>query len=352
MRRGLISAAVTAVVAGGSFAFAAPASAATIEVGPGQSIQAAVNRAHPGDTIIVKPGVYAGSVKITKDDITLRGSGASKSGTVIVPKAGLKRCQHGVFGICIFGKPMGKGQFDRVSGTRVSGFMLKDFDAIGIVTFQATRVVIAHNVTVDTGEYGITSFESTHVRFAYNRAKGGGEAGFYFGDSPHGDAVIVGNIATGANQGFFFRDSGVGAALHNNAHGNCAGFVLLNTSGPGGVHDWLLRDNQVHNNDRFCKSEDGPPLSGIGIGIAGGRNNTIAHNDVWANRPAKDVPFAGGIVLVSSKPFGGSVESGNLIKGNIAYKNRPADIVWDGQGQRNRFVNNHCGRSIPNGLCH
>jgi len=40
----------------------ATASARTIDVFPGHSIQAAVNRAHSGDVIDVHPGVYQGSV--------------------------------------------------------------------------------------------------------------------------------------------------------------------------------------------------------------------------------------------------------------------------------------------------
>jgi pectin methylesterase-like acyl-CoA thioesterase len=47
-------------------------SSGTIVVGPGESIQAAVNKANPGDTVLVKPGVYHQSVQIRTDGITLR----------------------------------------------------------------------------------------------------------------------------------------------------------------------------------------------------------------------------------------------------------------------------------------
>jgi nitrous oxidase accessory protein NosD len=39
-------------------AFALPAEAKTIRVHKGQSIQAAVDRAKPGDRVLVSPGVY------------------------------------------------------------------------------------------------------------------------------------------------------------------------------------------------------------------------------------------------------------------------------------------------------
>ena len=70
-----------------AFAAAGQASAATthqarpaaiIVVSPGQSIQAAVNHAHPGDTVLLRRGVYHQSVQIRTDGITLRGSGNSR----------------------------------------------------------------------------------------------------------------------------------------------------------------------------------------------------------------------------------------------------------------------------------
>ncbi|MFF8810797.1 right-handed parallel beta-helix repeat-containing protein [Streptomyces pactum] len=51
-------------------------------VRPGQSIQAAVDAARPGDTVLVLPGVYRESVHITVSGLTLRGSGRA---TVLMP---------------------------------------------------------------------------------------------------------------------------------------------------------------------------------------------------------------------------------------------------------------------------
>src|SRR3954470_8324557 len=59
-------------------ATASPASAHDSElvVGPGESIQAAVDRAHSGDTIVVRPGTYRQNVVVAKDGIKLVGFGA------------------------------------------------------------------------------------------------------------------------------------------------------------------------------------------------------------------------------------------------------------------------------------
>jgi len=93
------------------------ASASTIDVHPGQSIQAAVNNAHAGDVIVVHPGTYHGSVAIRKNFITIRGAGDSASGTVLKPKAGSKRCGHSSAGFCVIGKKTAAGVVP-VKGTR------------------------------------------------------------------------------------------------------------------------------------------------------------------------------------------------------------------------------------------
>jgi hypothetical protein len=62
---------------------------------------------------------------------------------------------------------------------------------------------------------------------------------------------------------------------------------------------------------------------------------------------------SGGIVVASAaKLTKGANPSHDTIVGNRAFLNRPADLIWDGTGVANRFVRNHCGKSIPRGLCH
>jgi hypothetical protein len=61
----------------------ATAAAATVHVHRGHSIQAAVNSADPGDTIVLDRGRYFQSVGIIKPGITLRGAGSGRHGTVL-----------------------------------------------------------------------------------------------------------------------------------------------------------------------------------------------------------------------------------------------------------------------------
>src|SRR5215218_4221890 len=104
-------------------AASASASAATIDVLPGDSIQAAVNKAHPGDVIVVHRGVYRESIQIKKDHLALRGAGDSRNGSVIKPEAHTNRCEGGSTGICVLA-PAG-GQGGAIAGTRISGFRVQ-----------------------------------------------------------------------------------------------------------------------------------------------------------------------------------------------------------------------------------
>jgi hypothetical protein len=240
-----------------------------------------------------------------------------------------------------------------VVNVHISGFRVRGFPAFGMVAFGARGAEFAHNVYINNGEYGGTAFNSVATRLLFNTATGSGEAGFYIGDSPTADARVVGNRAfDNKHTGFLFRDASHAVATNNRAYHNCTGFTLLNTGAPGGVHAWDISGNEVYQNNRVCPGgSETPPLSGTGIGLVGARNNVVEHNRVWGNQPGGPSAFPGGIVLQSGKSSGGSVEAGNLIAGNHAHANKPADIVWDGKGRNNRFVNNDCGRSDPDGLC-
>src|SRR5262249_11736225 len=120
MRRLSVGVLAVALAAGLSIAYAGAASASSsgiaskrIVIGPGQSIQQAIDNARPGTTSVLRPGVYHQMVLIRKDNITLRGSGARR--TVLKPPrhgpANLCSTVFGQTGICILAqrvRPNGK----------------------------------------------------------------------------------------------------------------------------------------------------------------------------------------------------------------------------------------------------
>jgi nitrous oxidase accessory protein NosD len=330
-------------------ALAGPASAATIHVHPGQSIQAAVRAADPGDQIVVRAGVYRESVAIKTNHLNLRGAGDRRGGTVIKP-GNDQRCDGGTSGICVNPHRTSSGGRVATRDVHITGFRIQGFRDFGAAAFGARDTLFRNNTFVRNREYGAAAFASRRTSMFHNVAKGAEEAGFYIGDSAHSGAVLRGNKARRNHQfGFFFRDSSHGLARHNLAVQNCIGMILFNTGAPGGVRHWRVSDNRVLRNNRRCPGN--PPTSGIGIALVGAQANVVRHNSVRGNRPTGSAFFPGGIVLFSSAPFGGTVSAHNRIVRNRAFGNRPDDIFWDGDGQGNSFANNRCRRSQPNGLC-
>jgi nitrous oxidase accessory protein NosD len=113
-----VSAAALAVTVGA-------AQAATIVVNPGQSIQAAINIANPGDTILVRPGVYHETLLIQTDHPKLQGAMAS----IQPPVSPTTFC--GWIGICVIG----------TSGDTVSGFLVTGFSDSGIFAYGTNHPI-------------------------------------------------------------------------------------------------------------------------------------------------------------------------------------------------------------------
>jgi nitrous oxidase accessory protein NosD len=328
---------------------------ATLVVSPGSGtpIQNAVNRAHAGDTIKVRPGRYAENVVVTKS-LTLMGSGWGKNGTVLTqPKKPRKTTCEDSNGICVTGRLDKKGNVVRaVAHVKVTGFEVRGFSGSGVVGFGTDDFRAWHIKAVGNKEYGVTSFHGTNSRLTDNDATGSGEAGIYLGDSPKARGWVGHNNAWNNAIGVLVRDSTGVTVAGNRADGNCAGILSVNT-GEGAIAggDMTLRDNRANGNSRHCAAEeDVPPLSGIGIGLAGVHNVKVTHNTADGNRKTGASIASGGIAVFSTKSIGGADARDNRVVGNEALGNRPYDLFWDRKGKNNVFKNNKHSTSSPANL--
>ncbi len=334
--------------------------AATIVVSPGQSIQAAVNHARPGDTVLLKRGVYHQSVQIRTDGITLRGSGNSLQGTVLKPPA---RKPHtlctgafGLTGVCILAKkvnPKNGAVLQVVSTDTITGMYVTGFPANGVFGYGTNGLTVTNVSAVNDGDYGISRFVSTRTLFAGDTAVGNDEAGFYVGDSPDADTVVRDNLAVGNQFGIFVRHARGVTVFHNVAIKNCEGILVLDDGQKGGAGNAAILRNVAAGNNKFCaKTKDTPVnVEGGGILLLGATNTLVAHNAVSGNA-GRQFNSGGIVVLSASKISHGSNPNHDTIAANHAFHNRPADLIWDGTGVGVQFVANHCGTSRPAGLCH
>src|SRR5829696_1828984 len=140
-------------------------------VGPGESIQKAINAADPGDTIVVK-GMHREDVVIHKDGIKLRGEDA-----VIEPPAEADSpCAPEA--ICIKGDmnfQTGEITGPRVSDVSVSGFTIRDFqETFAIDVLHARNATVTGNRVVGNagGGIGVTSL-SINTTIVKNHVIGG-----------------------------------------------------------------------------------------------------------------------------------------------------------------------------------
>jgi hypothetical protein len=331
----------------------------TIVVQPGQSIQKAIDTASAGSTILVKAGVYKESVQITTDRITLRGSDSEHGKTVIEPLTGgpTNSCSQafGPTGVCVLGTLDAQGQVTRpVTGVTIKNLTVQDFPGNGVFGFGTDRLTVSNVVALRNGVYGIARFNSTRSRIADNVARDSAEAAIYVGDSPNAETTVVDNLTTGSGIGLFVRDSTGVTVEENRATRNCVGILALNTGmGAIAAGNYRLRNNSVTENNKACPPSEGPPTSGLGIVLAGTHDVRVEENRALRNQPTGPSPLgSGGIAVISTKGMGGADPVNNTVVDNTALNNKPFDILYDGTGTGNRFVENRCQTSQPPGLCH
>jgi hypothetical protein len=325
-------------------------------VRPGDSIQAAVDAASPGDTIMVRAGTYRESVRIQTDGLTLRAQG---SVTLKPRDYGDGQCYlpgH-VAGFCVvpadFDPSVGS-YTRRVRDVTITGFHIIGFDD-GVFGFGTENLRVSHVVAINNRDYGVASFDGIRTRFTRNATSGSQDAGIYVGDSVEANAVVTNNRSWDNALGILIRHSHKVVVSHNKVWGNCLGVFLLSDIEAGGSGHITVQHNRVRANNNVCPAFEGflPDLGGGGIVLAGSQHDIIFHNVVTENRG--NTLFSGGIVLITNtlpNPDGSfDVSKDNLVTLNGLSGNEPADIVTDEASTPNVFVRNRCDSSIPDGLC-
>jgi parallel beta-helix repeat protein len=357
---------VCLLVSAATFLLAAGAAEAkTWHVHPGQSIQAAIDQAKPGDTIVVDAGVYSENLTITKDGLKLRGAGIGETilqpGVVHASPCVDPNDPSSVNGICVLGhvdfatNTLGAP----VKGTKIEGFSIHGFPGFGVFLFDAAESSVTDTEAFDNAGYGISGFHLSGIRFEHDSAHGNGEPGFYVGDSPHANAHVVHNVSYGNGRGgedgagILIRDSSHGEVRDNTVYDNCAGIVFVDSGeNPDPLQHWEGANNSSEHNNAVCAGEPGgaPPFAGLGIGLLGGQHVHLHDNTVLGN-VGGSFPFSGGITVVNTTGIGGSAPQHDHVDHNTAHGNAPFDVFWDGSGSKNTFKHNDCTTSVPPWIC-
>ena len=154
-------------------------------VEPGESIQAAVDDASPGDTVIVKAGTYRESVRISTNGLTLRAHGQRHAEATEVrlwrvlsawPCGWHLRGPAGL-------QPGSRELRKRLRDVTITGFVITGFKGDGVFGFGTENLKVSHVVAAGNTAYGIASFEGVGTTFSHNAVSGSQDAGIYVGDS-------------------------------------------------------------------------------------------------------------------------------------------------------------------------
>ncbi len=332
----------------------ASASSRTISVEPGHSIQAAVDKADPGDTIRLEEGTYWQQVNITKDDITIKGAGAGET-IIKSPTSPNGNCDaaEGPTGICVGVAPIVEDSTVNkvVEGVTVEDLTVTGFGGSGMFFFGTDQGKVQDVHSTSNGGYGIFFNNSTHGVIRDNLATGNNEAGIYYGHIADADGLITDNTVRDNGNGIFVRDALEGKVLDNTSTGNCIGILVLNTGGGAGNAHWLVQGNDVDKNNKVCPGDPqvgAPPTNGLGIVIGSASFTTVRDNSVEGNTGnANPIGTGAGIAVISF----GIPENNNTITDNRVEHNS-VDLFWDTQGTGNKFTDNDCDTSaVPTDLC-
>jgi plastocyanin len=297
------------------------------------TIQAGIDRAEPGGTVLISPGVYEEAVVVTTPFLTIRGTDRNR----VILDGGFER-DNGI-------------QVIEADGVAIENMTARHYRLNGFLWSSVFGYRGSYLTAYDDGDYGVFAYDSVYGQFDHSYASGHPDSGFYIGQCDPCHAVITDVVAEHNALGFSGTNASGDLSIVNSewAH-NMAGILpnTLDSEEMAPQHDTLIAGNLVRDNDdRTAPSKPLQyPAFGIGIGVTGGLANVVSNNVVagsgrfgiavfpmldrnfWttADNVVRDNNVSGSRIadLVLSAPSAG----GDCFDGNTFSTSLPAAIEW------------------------
>jgi parallel beta-helix repeat protein len=260
--------------------------AASLTVRPGESIQAAVDAAAPGDTITVMPGDYTethpgtAAIRVTKP-LTLLAKSTPDAKVRILPSPGQN---HG-----ILVEPANSGD-PEIDGVEINGFTVEGFPNMGIWLRHVNNFTIANNESINNLENGIFPTLSANGLVKKNVAYGSQDSALWVEGSEN--VRVVDNDIHHSPTGIEITISKEITVETNDIHDNTIGVGLYHPATAGLPQEewpaldygyWHIVDNRVHDNNEANTASEGSETSqlpyGGGILLLG-----VDHVDIQKNQ--------------------------------------------------------------------
>ncbi|MFN8531587.1 MAG: parallel beta-helix domain-containing protein [Anaerolineae bacterium] len=311
----------------------------TLTVHAGESIQAGVDQALPGDTVEVEPGIYHETVYVDRPNITIRGLVDGEN------------------------RPWIEGDGVLSDGFNTTGddFVLEGFGVRntignGVLTTGAERVAFRDLIIENAGIYGLYPVECTDVLIENVEASGIADAAIYVGQS-RGPIIVRNNFVHDNVTGIEIENSTNAEVYGNHAYDNSGGilvFLLPNNPSRVGyntrVYDNLVEHNNHQNFGRANTVVSKVP-SGTGIFIMTADNTEVFNNTIRENQSFGVGLTSLYIIYPRDTVFDlGPIPENNWIHDNTyehnGYAPDPsltdfgvsgADLLWTGEGWTNSW---------------
>lgn len=239
-----------------------------------KTIQAAVDHASPGSTIVIRPGVYRTNVTVQTPNLVIRG--VDRFRTVL----------HG---------EDKRGTGITVDGTKnvtIANLTVRNYLGNGIFINNTTGYTVNKVDAIKGRTYGIYAFDSYDGVIKNSFAHGSGDGAFYIGQCLNCSALIDNVVGVWSYLGYSGTNS-TGVVIRDSVFKhNAAGVVpnTLPTEDLGPNRGTLVVNNKIFNNNYdsipgagFSDPEDQPvgiPI-GTGVWLPGVENNVVRDNLIY-----------------------------------------------------------------------
>jgi parallel beta-helix repeat protein len=314
-------------------------------INPGESIQAALDKCAPGDTIEIRPGSYNETLLVDVNNITIRGLKENDQRPVL---DGQNKLTDAVI--------------TSSHNFTIENLVVKDYVNNGITVHGGQNATFRDLEIHNAGLYGVYPVECRGVLVERVLATGIKDAAIYVGQSRD---IIVRDSEVHSNVTGIEIENSIHALVENNyAHDNTGGilvFLLPNNPSKVGA-DTTVKNNRIINNNH---ANFGDPTStvgkvqpGTGMLIMAADRTTVTGNEIRGN----DSFGLAVIGLAMAYPKGKTFDVGAIPEGNRIFDNKFSengrnpgeavkqlgamniDILWDGSGWDNSFEQSNVKR--------